>query len=196
MSDRKSYPARVFLTVATDDGLELWSTTRRNPNSIEYRHVNQVNKLTNEKGRTTMSFIKRELDRVTTAMQGADTNDQYVQLYAAQQALSWALDPEAAAAPLEVILSGRAERVTSSSAKRSLDNMKKDSLRAERWKSLSAEITRSTNKAIAWTWSEACRQYDAGLDPRQYDSANLISRAKTELTCGITVDQPLLDRDS
>ena len=49
MNDRKSYPIRVFLTVV--DELELWTTTRLNPNSLEYRHISQIDKLKAENKR-------------------------------------------------------------------------------------------------------------------------------------------------
>lgn len=39
-----------------------------------------------------MSFVQRELDRIQSAL-GVPGDPQYEQLWAAQQALSWALEP-------------------------------------------------------------------------------------------------------
>jgi hypothetical protein len=53
-----------------------------------------------------MSLIQRELDRVHAALlepRLADDTEEYRQLYAAQQALSWALDPGLFKAPYESI---------------------------------------------------------------------------------------------
>jgi hypothetical protein len=54
-----------------------------------------------------MSFIQRELDRINAALHEprfVDGTEEYRQLYAAQQALSWALDPEIFKAPYETII--------------------------------------------------------------------------------------------
>ena len=52
-----------------------------------------------------MGFIERELERIREALRLADqTTDQYRQLYAAQQALSWALEPIGFRAPCDTIL--------------------------------------------------------------------------------------------
>jgi hypothetical protein len=40
-----------------------------------------------------MGFIERELDRIAAALREPRSAEQYAQLYAAQQALSWALEP-------------------------------------------------------------------------------------------------------
>jgi hypothetical protein len=55
-----------------------------------------------------MGFIERELERISEAVrtrqaEQSDT-DEYRQLYAAQQALSWALEPLGFQAPYETIL--------------------------------------------------------------------------------------------
>jgi hypothetical protein len=56
-----------------------------------------------------VGFIERELERISEAVpvrqaKQSDT-DEYRQLYAAQQALSWALEPNGFRAPYETILS-------------------------------------------------------------------------------------------
>ena len=52
-----------------------------------------------------MSFIERELDRITKALhERHEEDDIYRQLYAAQQALSWALEPEGVKAPYSTIM--------------------------------------------------------------------------------------------
>jgi hypothetical protein len=50
-----------------------------------------------------MSFIQRELDRISVALREPRSAEQYAQLYAAQQALSWALEPEGFKAPYDTI---------------------------------------------------------------------------------------------
>lgn len=49
-----------------------------------------------------MGFIERELDRISAALGEAGQPD-YGQLYAAQQALSWALEPTGFKAPYDTI---------------------------------------------------------------------------------------------
>jgi hypothetical protein len=56
-------------------------------------------------------FIARELDRISEAMR--QTPEKYEQLYVAQQALSWAIDPANFAAPLDVIQNGLVQPLTS-----------------------------------------------------------------------------------
>lgn len=55
-----------------------------------------------------MGFIERELERISEAVrarQGENANtDEYRQLYAAQQALSWALDPTGFRAPFDTVM--------------------------------------------------------------------------------------------
>ncbi len=53
-----------------------------------------------------MGFIERELSKISAAMAEPCSNESYCQLYAAQQALSWALDPAGFASPLGVVNSG------------------------------------------------------------------------------------------
>jgi len=55
-----------------------------------------------------MSFIQRELDRVSSALRSA-TPEIYEKLYVAQQALSWATDPDMFKSPFNLITGGRAE---------------------------------------------------------------------------------------
>jgi hypothetical protein len=55
-----------------------------------------------------MGFIERELTRISEAIRARQAehsdSDEYRQLYAAQQALSWALEPVGFQAPLDTIL--------------------------------------------------------------------------------------------
>jgi len=46
-----------------------------------------------------MSFIQRELDKIAVALREPRPADEYRQLYAAQQALSWASEPTGFKAP-------------------------------------------------------------------------------------------------
>jgi hypothetical protein len=48
-------------------------------------------------------FIQRELDRIAGALRRAPSPECHQRLYAAQQALSWALEPNGFAAPYDVI---------------------------------------------------------------------------------------------
>ncbi len=60
-----------------------------------------------ERDVTGRGFVARELDRIREALNArrADqTTDEYRQLYAAQQALSWALEPIGFRAPCDTIL--------------------------------------------------------------------------------------------
>lgn len=50
-----------------------------------------------------MSFIQRELDRISAALVETPTANDYDSLYAAQQALSWALEPTGIKAPFAMI---------------------------------------------------------------------------------------------
>ena len=50
-----------------------------------------------------MSFIQRELDRVQRAMRDPSKGDHYDELYAAQQALVWALEPNGYASPVKML---------------------------------------------------------------------------------------------
>jgi hypothetical protein len=63
-----------------------------------------------------VGFIERELERISEAVRArqaeqSDT-DEYRQLYAAQQALSWALEPVGFQAPYETILGSSASSVS------------------------------------------------------------------------------------
>jgi hypothetical protein len=55
----------------------------------------------------TVGFVQRELDRIAEALRETQTTKRYAELYAAQQALSWAIEPQGFAAPLDVIRDGR-----------------------------------------------------------------------------------------
>jgi len=50
-----------------------------------------------------MGFIQRELDRIGSALRHTQPSNRYNELYAAQQALEWSLDPTSCASPLEMI---------------------------------------------------------------------------------------------
>ncbi len=51
-----------------------------------------------------MSFVQRELDRITTALREPSNGERHAELYAVQQALSWALEPIGFKTPLETIM--------------------------------------------------------------------------------------------
>jgi len=51
-----------------------------------------------------MSFIQRELDRIAIALNKQTAGDEYERLYAAQQALSWALEPGGFKSPYAEIM--------------------------------------------------------------------------------------------
>jgi hypothetical protein len=50
-----------------------------------------------------MSFVQRELDRISAALRENPQGNDYDRLYAAQQALSWATDPVGFASPMKHI---------------------------------------------------------------------------------------------
>lgn len=52
-----------------------------------------------------MSFVNRELERISVALGEPRSAEQNAQLYAAQQALSWALEPTGFKAPFQMIMS-------------------------------------------------------------------------------------------
>lgn len=57
--------------------------------------------------------IKSESIRINQALLDPDTtDDRYRELYAAQQALGWALDPTVARSPYETIMADKCGRVT------------------------------------------------------------------------------------
>jgi hypothetical protein len=57
-------------------------------------------------------FVQRELDRIAGALREPQPPKRYCELYAAQQALSWALDPEHFASPVIAIAEGRIQALT------------------------------------------------------------------------------------
>lgn len=57
-------------------------------------------------GRAVTGFVQRELERIELALRQAQTESAYCQLYAAQQALSWALEPTGFKAPYDTIVTG------------------------------------------------------------------------------------------
>ena len=59
-----------------------------------------------------MSFIQRELDRLSTALRQKNSPDRHCQLYAAQQALAWALEPTAFGKPCDVIFDGGVQPIS------------------------------------------------------------------------------------
>jgi hypothetical protein len=50
-----------------------------------------------------MGFVERELEKISVALREPRSAEQYAQLYAAQQALSWALEPEGFKKPYDTI---------------------------------------------------------------------------------------------
>ena len=54
-----------------------------------------------------MQTIDQELVRLSAAMNDAPSPDRYAQLYAAQQALSWAKFPEGFMSPFDTIMNGK-----------------------------------------------------------------------------------------
>lgn len=68
-----------------------------------------------------MSFIQRELDRISAALQSDPDDKDYDRLYAAQQALAWALDPLNFAHPMRVIKGLNWAEIMDSAVGRSLD---------------------------------------------------------------------------
>jgi len=52
-----------------------------------------------------MSFVQRELDKIAVALREPRSAEQYAQLYAAQQALSWVLEPQGFKAPYDSVVS-------------------------------------------------------------------------------------------
>lgn len=54
-------------------------------------------------------FIERELKRIAEALHEPCSADEYRQLYAAQQALSWALEPEGFKRPYDMLRGIRSE---------------------------------------------------------------------------------------
>ena len=50
-----------------------------------------------------MGFVERELDRIAAALRSDPDANDYDRLYVAQQALSWATDPEGFKSPMKMI---------------------------------------------------------------------------------------------
>jgi hypothetical protein len=50
-----------------------------------------------------MSYIQRELDKIAVALRDPQSQERHQELYAAQQALVWALDPNCYRAPMDTI---------------------------------------------------------------------------------------------
>jgi hypothetical protein len=63
-------------------------------------------------GNGTTGFIARELERLGKALREPQPPERYVQLYAAQQALCWAVDPECYAAPTVTVTEDRIVALT------------------------------------------------------------------------------------
>ncbi len=57
--------------------------------------------------RDPMGFVNRELERIAVALRERQPPKRQAELYAAQQALCWALDPDNFASPLTMALEGR-----------------------------------------------------------------------------------------
>ena len=53
-----------------------------------------------------MGFVERELERIAVALREPRSAEEYAQLYAAQQALSWATEPTGFASPFDMLVSG------------------------------------------------------------------------------------------
>lgn len=51
-----------------------------------------------------MSFIKREIERIAIELRKGQETPNYEELYAAQQALSWALDPAGSKSPYNMLM--------------------------------------------------------------------------------------------
>lgn len=54
-----------------------------------------------------MGYIKRELDKISAAIRGGSNHER--ELYAAQQALAWATEPEGFASPFAMIMGTQAD---------------------------------------------------------------------------------------
>ena len=50
-----------------------------------------------------MGFVERELNRIEAALRQPQSGNAYIELYAAQQALVWALEPTGFASPYKMI---------------------------------------------------------------------------------------------
>lgn len=63
-----------------------------------------------------MSFVKRELESVKAAMRTTPEPDKWCQLYAVQQSLAWALEPDGFASPTDTVLNDRVIPITGTQA--------------------------------------------------------------------------------
>jgi hypothetical protein len=57
--------------------------------------------------------VKSELERIECALRDPQTDERYCQLYAAQQALAWAMNPSGFASPFATIQRGLVRPLTS-----------------------------------------------------------------------------------
>lgn len=55
-----------------------------------------------------MGFVTRELERLSRALRDQPDGNRYTEIYAAQQALSWVLDPEVFRSPCGYLVTGTA----------------------------------------------------------------------------------------
>ena len=53
--------------------------------------------------------IQCELDRIAVDLRNPIPDDRYTNLYAAQQALAWAVDPDGTMPPYEAIMNGKVQ---------------------------------------------------------------------------------------
>lgn len=56
-----------------------------------------------------MSFIQRELDKISFTLRKTPEGLTYRELYAAQQALAWALEPDGTRPPFQMIMGNLAD---------------------------------------------------------------------------------------
>lgn len=56
-----------------------------------------------------MSFVQRQLARIGEALQRPQPSNRHAELYAAQQALTWALDPTAFKSPYDLLVTSTPE---------------------------------------------------------------------------------------
>lgn len=58
-----------------------------------------------------MSFLQREADRLNLALSQMPFGEMYDRLYAAQQAIVWAIDPESYKSPYNMIIGDQEEQI-------------------------------------------------------------------------------------
>jgi hypothetical protein len=63
-----------------------------------------------------MSYIQREMDRIARGLREPQPQDKQRELYVAQQALAWALDPSCYRAPTDLIAGNPIQAVTGTPA--------------------------------------------------------------------------------